>query len=365
MKGIRHFFIALTIVLTAIVFLPLLESHASAAVPVPSDFSLQVSPSPLVATVKPGQATTLELKIRNAGSGAEELKIEPRSFAFDSKTGRITIDDTSTTEITKWVSFSAASFTVKPREWYTQKVTINVPPEAGFSYHFTLIISRQNNPRPVAAGRLIKGSVAVFTLVNIDRPGATRKLEVTKFATTKRLYEYLPATVEVTFKNTGNTIVQPYGNIFIQRKPADATPLTTLKVNENGSYILPGTSRTITADWQEGFPVYQKTAAADSKEHRTLIWNWDHASDFRIGRYVAKLDAAYNDGNRDILLENESGFWVIPWKAILVVLAAITALIFFSRWRNKRRTAKAVKRALEAQKSTHKDASVTSAKGAD
>ncbi|MFO0882163.1 MAG: hypothetical protein U0491_01820 [Candidatus Saccharimonadales bacterium] len=44
------------------------------------NFSLQVTPSPLVVSIKPGDTSTTELKIRNNGDKAEYLKIEPEKF---------------------------------------------------------------------------------------------------------------------------------------------------------------------------------------------------------------------------------------------------------------------------------------------
>jgi len=332
------------------------QTASAATAPPPKDFFLQVTPSPLVTTVKPGIPTVLDLKVRNAGSGSEELKIEPRGFEIDKKSGQIKIDDTSVTPVAAWVAFGASAFTVKPGEWYTQKVTILVPKEAGFSYSFVLIVSRKNNLQPVAGGRLIKGSLAIFTLVNIDKPGATRKLQISSFTSTKKLYEYLPTTLRVEVKNTGNSIVQPYGNIYLQRNPDSASPISTLRVNDANAYILPGTARSLDVEWQKGFPVYTSSTAADGTTHRSLSWDWNHAADFRIGKYTAKLVAVYNDGTRDIPIEQEVSFWVIPWKAILLLIGVVTGLILFSRWRSKRRTEKAVRKALQAQKASQKDA---------
>lgn len=293
------------------------------AAPAPSDFSLQVTPSPLFTVLKPGTKTTLELKVRNAGTGTEELRIDPRSFKINNQTGEVTVDDTRPSEIASWVSFSAQKFSVKPGEWYTQKVSIALPKNTGFSYSLVLIISRTNNPTTVESGRLLKGSVAVFTLVNVDRPGATRRVEVTKFSTSADVYEYLPATINMQFKNTGNTIVQPYGNVFIQRGSDDKNPLATLPVNDKRGYILPGSERLLTSDWSGGFPLYEKQVEPSGSTKTTEVWNWAKVSDFRLGNYTAKLVAAYNDGVRDVPLEREATFWVLPWKIMLGVVVAV------------------------------------------
>ncbi len=292
----------------------------------PSDFSLQVTPSPIVTTLKPGTQTTLEMKIRNAGTGTENLKIEPRRFTVDKKSGEVKLDDVSAPDIASWISYSAPKFTVKQGEWYTQKITIALPKDTGFSYSLALVISRANNPDANGSStRLIKGSVAVFTLINVDRPGAVRKLEVEKFSTSAGIYEYLPASIDINFKNTGNTIVQPYGNVFIQHSSGDKVPMATLPVNDKGGYILAGSESLLTTTWTDGFPSYQITKDASGTEKKTEVWDWSQLSHFRIGRYTAKLIAVYNDGQRDIPIEQEVTFWVLPWKIMLG--AAVVVLV--------------------------------------
>ncbi len=326
---------------------------AHAADPIPSDFNLQVTPSPLVTTVKPGVKTQIDLKIHNGSSGTENLKIEPRTFRYNSDTDQVALDDTAPPAVASWVSFSGARFTVQSGQWYTEHITFDVPKDAGFSYSFALVISRQNEPKPTQGGRLIKGSVAVFTLINVDRPGAKSNLEVVRFGTDHHLYEYLPTTFVIRFRNNGNTIVQPYGNIFVQRSVSAKTPLATLVVNDKKGYILPSTERTVSAQWNDGFATYQLVQQPDGSSKKHLSVDWSKLSHFRIGRYSAKLIAVYSDGQHDVPIEGIVTFWVIPWRAILLCIALVVGLWFLGRWRNKRRTEKAVKRALAAQAAAH------------
>lgn len=323
----------------------LVSPFVSAATDPDHGFALQVTPSPLVVTVTPGQSTTTDLKIRNGGVNTEDLKIESRSFKIDGATGDIKLNQTEPAEISDWISFSAPKFTVKSGEWFTEKITFDLPKESGFSYPFALIISRQKEPQPVSGGRLIHGAVAVFTLVNVDRPGATRQLDVTKFAATRKIYEFLPATFEVKFKNVGNSIVQPYGNIFIQRGDNDASPIAILPVNEQHGYTLPGVERTLSVAWRDGFPVYNASTKADGTTKNQLAWNWGDASNLRFGRYKAKLVAVYNDGNRDVPIMSEISFWVIPWRIIIVGLIILIILVFglWTLIRNSIRAVKSVK----------------------
>ena len=147
--------------------------------------------------------------------------------------------------------------------------------------------------------------MAVFTLLNVNRPDATRKLDLVSLEPTQRVYEYLPATINIRLKNTGNSIVQPYGNLFIQRSSNDTKPIATLPVNEAQGYILPGTERVLTAVWDDGFPRYTTSTDASGATKTTLEWNIDTVRKFRFGQYTAKVVAVYNDGTRDIPITAE------------------------------------------------------------
>jgi hypothetical protein len=289
-------------------------------------FSIQVSPSPLVATVKPGIVSTLDLTVRNNNTRTEDLRMSLRAFSINDTTGQVDLADTEPSEVQDWVTFSQPTFSLQPSEFLQQKITIAVPADAGFSYSFAVLISREDD-NPPTAGAQLKASVAVFTLLSVDRPGAKRSFEVLEFKTPKRMYEYLPASFEIRLKNTGNTIVQPFGTIYVQRSANSNEPITTLPLNSAGSYVLPDTTRQLQAEWNDGFPRYENKKAADNvPETRVLTWDWSKAQQFRFGKYTAKVVAVYNDGQRDVPIEAVVSFWVIPWK-LLIILALVGALV--------------------------------------
>ncbi|MDN5275061.1 MAG: exported protein of unknown function [Candidatus Saccharibacteria bacterium] len=320
-RKIRVLAVIATVGLASIAGLIAISKSVSAADNT-GDFSLQISPSPLVLTLKPGQATSVELKVRNTGSQTEDLKVSPRSFKIDDKESLV-FDDVQTPEEAKWITFGSPTFTVAPGEVMTEKVTFAVPKDAGFSYSFALVINRQKNAPSTGSGRQLKGSVALFTLINIDRPGAVRKLDLSQFTSDQSIYEYLPVKFDVKFKNTGNTIIQPSGNVFIQRGSNDATPISTLPVNKANGYILPGVTRTLKSEWSDGFQVAHTVMAVDGTTKQELSWNWNNLSRIPIGRYTAKVVAIYNDGQRDVPIVGEVSFWVIPWKLLLGLLVVM------------------------------------------
>jgi hypothetical protein len=296
-------------------------------------FALLVTPSPIVETIKPGQSKTIELKILNQSKKSDTFKIAPRSFAVNGKKGDIKLNDNSDPTINSWVSFAEPTFYIESGQWYTQRVVFNIPKDAGFSYSLALVINRANEPLPKASEAGLSGSIAIFTLINIDRPGATKSLAIDSFKSTEGIYEYLPVEFEISLKNNGNTIVLPYGNVFIKRtnKP-DTKSLAILPVNKSAGYILPNTTRTLTSSWQDGFPSFQTVKIADNTESKTnLVWDWSHLNRIRFGKYYANLVAVYNDGNRDVPIESTISFWVIPWK-FMIFTAVLIVLLAFGFW---------------------------------
>lgn len=285
-------------------------------------FSLQVTPSPIITSIKPGEKKTVELRIRNASGQPEKLKMGLRSFQNDGTSENVTLDETTAKEVESWVMFSAPVFDVDAGQWFTQTVTFDTPSDAGFSYSFAITISRQAEKEPGLGETSIQGSVAIFTLLNVERTDASRGFKIDTIRLARNIFEYLPVTVDVTVKNTGNTFVQPRGNIFIQRSPNDQEPLAVLPLNEPGSYVLPDTTRTLSASWNDGFPAYQTTA-----EGRRLVWDWNKLSHLRIGKYTVKVVGIYDDGQRDVPVEAQATFWVIPWKLLIGALAVGTLLI--------------------------------------
>ncbi len=286
-------------------------------------FAVQVSPSPIIETIDPGVKKTVDLKIRNQNTQKETFKMGLREFAVDSGTGEVKLKNNEPTDVVGWVTFSDPIFNVDAGQWFTQKVNFDVPKDAGFTYSFAITVARANPTQEAGGKTAIEGSVAVFTLLSTNRADAVRKLDIISFVSKRKVYEYVPANFTLQLKNSGNTIIQPSGNVYIQRSLQSSEPINVLPVNSTGAYILPDVSRTLQTEWSTGFPIYKDSSEAGKKK---LFWNWSDLQNFRIGHYVAKVVVVYNDGARDIPAEASIDFWVIPWK-LLGILLLVTALL--------------------------------------
>lgn len=311
----KAIFVSLTVLMAIVFCVP----HRTFAAD--NGFALQVTPSPLIATIQPGKVSTLELRINNTGTQKESYKMALRSFSVNVDTGKVDLKDDTPKEASNFVSFEQPTFSLEPGQWMNQRIMVDTPADAGFSYSFAIMVLRDETAAAASGGAAIQGSVAVFALLNVDRKDATRKLDVVEFSSSKKVYEYLPAELSLKIKNTGNTIIAPGGNIFIARRYTDTDHIKLLPVNEAGGYIVPGSSRTLSVDWSDGFPVHT-TKDGVSK----LSWDISKLSQLRIGKYSAKAIVIYDDGARDIPVEAVVSFWVFPWKLMLGALVIVALL---------------------------------------
>jgi hypothetical protein len=293
------------------------QAAGSGAAPVRPPLSLVTSPLPLNVITKPGKAVTADIRVKNNGTQPETLRVELLKFGASGDTGRPQLQDRDPKDqYFNWVSFSENLFTAEPNVWKTIKMTVNPPKEAAFGYYYAVLFTRANPDKPSGGASAVEGGVASLVLLNVDAPGARREAKVAELVATQKVYEFLPAKFTVKLRNAGNVHVSPTGTMFIKR---GSSQVGTLNFNEERGNILPGTNRVFNMAWADGFPAYQETSA-DGKTKGALKWDFSKVQKLRFGRYTAHLVAVYDDGQRDVPIEAEVAFWVIPWRILGVIL---------------------------------------------
>lgn len=303
----------LTVFLSSIVaFMCVIYVSPSVTAQRVSNLPLEINPSPFVVNLKPESKTTLEILIRNSGESTEKLKIEPKSYTVDEK-GNIKINESTQATVAPWIKFESPEFTIGPGQWFNQLMYLTLPKDTAYNYPFVLKISRVQAADKSSDSQSSKDSVQVSALINVDKPNAKRALQVTKFSTPNSSYESLPAQFDITIKNTGNMITSPSAKVYIYQGTKDKDPIATLAVNTENVHILPGNSRSFNAEWM------------DEAQQTKQMWDW---SQIRIGEYTAKLVAVYNDGLRDVTIEKQVTFWVMPWRIIsgIVFVLVVSSL---------------------------------------
>lgn len=300
------------------------------------DGSLRIvtSPLPISLVTAPGTSISTALKVKNAGTEPENLRIDIMKFTAYEDTGKPALHDLEPTDaFGRWVRFSEPSFTVLPEEWKTITATFDVPVDASFGYYYAFVFTRVKDKEDLAPQETaVVGGTATLVLLEARVPNAKREIAVTEFKTDKTVYEFLPTRFTVSLKNSGNVHIAPRGNIFLSK--GNDKNIALLDLNASKGSILPNSTRTFEANWKDGFPVYEETVengvvvldTLGQQTHR-LVWNFENASHLRIGKYTAKLLLVYDDGTRDVPIEGMVSFWVMPWR---LLLAALFVIIFFS-----------------------------------
>ncbi len=344
------------VVLLGLVFFPM--ANASAADP---GINLQISPLPIILDTEPGATISSDLRVRNAGITNEKLKVSLRTFRAEGDSGNVVLKDRGPTDAHfDWVSFDRPSFDAPPNEWQTIKMKIKVPKTAAFGYYYAVQFERVTPIKPQPGQNAVEGAIAIFVLLDVKNPGASRSAEIVSFKATKKFYEFLPAEFSVVVRNTGNVHLSPHGTIFIQRdQESGGEPIATIPFNPSGGYILPKSNRTFTASWNDGFPVYQpkikdgqEVKDKNGRAERELEWDFNKSfNKLRFGNYTANLVVVYDDGRRDVPLGANLDFWVIPWRVIGIVMILSLPIIWFGvRYRSVRRQLKRLKGASKSNK---------------
>ena len=176
-----------------------------------------------------------------------------------------------------------------------------------------------------------------MVLLNVKTANEKKQIVVTSFTTDKKLYEYLPTTFNITVHNTGNVHVVAMGNIYISRDHKNN--IAVIDVNPNLGNTLPDSSRVFSVTWSDGFPVYKKKTdngqvISDKSGKPVMQLNYDFSktNKLRFGKYYAHLTLIYDDGTKDVPIEAEVSFWVVPWGLILEAIAIplIPSLIVYA-----------------------------------
>lgn len=296
---------------------------------------LVTSPLPINLSAEPGTSVQAAIKVKNDGVAKETLKAEVMKFkAYGENGAPQLMDPEPGDDFVDWMSFSEKTFAAAPGEWKTITATIALPESAAFGYYYAVVFSRADDEvKPEARQTAIAGGTAVLVLLDAKVPEAKRQVDVVSFEANRSWYEFLPVTFTLKLRNSGNVHVAPYGNIFISRSGQKSEFDLSINQGDGKGNILPDSNREFIAQWDDGFPIY-RPKQEDGKVVRDeqgniikeLVWDWKDASKLRFGKYTAKLVMVYDDGARDVPLEAEVSFWVMPWRLI----GASAVILFFA-----------------------------------
>lgn len=272
---------------------------------------LSAIPPRLEVEVKPDGTTTQIIKVRNESSEAKTIKVEIRDFVVSDNKGTPTfLDDTNDIAnnrwaASSWIQVSPISLSLKPGEMKSLTLTVLPPANALPGGHYAAVVYRPDSLGSFSTtGASIQTNVG--TLVYVTIPGDINQKASVQSFTAPKFSEFGPIDFKATVKNSSDIHIQPKGAITINNwfgREIDKLQLTETN-------IFPYTTRDFL---------------------NTLNKKW------LFGRYKANFEAYY--GTAGGLIAATIFFWVIPWRLIILIIAAIaiiTTLVIISKNKPKK-----------------------------
>jgi hypothetical protein len=318
----------------------------------PSSYDVTVSPIYFDLSADPGTSITSKVRIRNNTTSSIPLKLGIEKLTGDIN-GNVTLKQDKNDYTLSWIKFDSDSIVVKPLEWTEVPFTINIPKDAAYGYYWTITMA-QDKTNPLAKSAVnLTGAAGIPVLLNVRKEGAKAEAKVLGFSTGNFISEYLPVDFTVKVENFGNVHVKPHGNIFISG--TGNKNLAVLDVNSTLGNIIPNSSRIFNASWSDGFLVKelvfedgQPKLDKNGKQLEKITINWNKLTEFRIGKYTATLLLVYDNGKKDVPLEQTISFWIIPYKVIGGVLITLLVAFFVTRWAIKAYISHEINKRLKA-----------------
>ncbi len=301
----------------AILFMVSPAATAFAAQPVASPGSsgqgLEISPPVIELSADPGQTIIASIRLRNVTKGQLIAKGKADDFgAGDSEEGqpKLLLNETGETRysLKYWVQ-SVPDLLLAPQELKTNAIKIVVPKNAEPGGHFGVVRFTAVPPELEGTGVALSASIGALILLKVS--GTIKEnitlAEFSTVHTTKvpgkdpvykksNFFEYGPIDFIVRAHNEGSVHEKLKGTIEV--KDWRGKNVASVIVNEKGGNVLPGSIRRF----------------AETFNNKQLF-----------GHYSASLALTYSSGKK---LNASLGFWVIPWKLILIVLILVVVLFF-------------------------------------
>lgn len=293
----------------------------------PSGQALEIAPPLIYLNVNPGQTAKTQVLIRDVSNNPLNVTGAVNDFVASGESGtpKVLLNETSPDpySIKGWI-VPPSTLQLVPKQIKTLPITINVPKDASPGGHYGVI--RFTGAAPGVTGNGVGLSASLGALVLLTVSGKiTENLSVKTFTASHNgkagsLFQSAPLVFTERINNTGNVHEQPTGLVTV--KDMFGRTLATLTVNQPPGNILPASTRKFTQDL-----------------NKSVI-----GTKHLFGHYTAKLSLTYGSGSKKTLTAS-MGFWVIPFKAVGIVIAVLIIAFFALRYSLRRYNEAVVKRA--------------------
>ncbi len=272
---------------------------------------LEIAPPLIDLKANPGQVLHPQIRLRNITPQTLVVTSQYNDFVAAGEEGTPKLllknNEQSPYSIKGWLS-SIESVSLAPQEQKTITVTINVPGNASPGGHYGVVRFTGAPPEADQTAVSLSASVGTLMLVtvsgNVKESAQIAQIYTSQNKKVRSLFEYGPVTISTRVQNTGNIHIQPTGTVTVNNMLGRR--VANFQLNQNKGNVLP-----------------QSVRRFDVSLNNKLMF----------GRYKVMVDAVY--GSNNTITSKTAYFWVIPYKLIILVLAAIAFIIFMIRRYNR------------------------------
>jgi hypothetical protein len=275
--------------------------------------TLSVSPTLFDMTASPTQEWTSNVRVINANEVPLQIYTDVVNFSSNGEGGQgslapVLAEESDGATLAEWITIDDAERLIPAEQTVSIPFTINVPDDAPPGGHFAAILIGTRSFDGAGGAAQVETSQVVTALVFLRVAGDINEAGQIRDFTTSRLISEAPAMdFSIRFENTGNVHLQPQGNITITNMWGKERGVLPINQNSQFGNVLPESIRKYTFNW---------------------TGDWSFAD---IGRYKAVATLAYGDQARKFT-DRTTTFWVIPWRALLLVLVIVGGLGWFVVW---------------------------------
>jgi hypothetical protein len=260
----------------------------------------------------PGQTLTTTIRVRDVTSGSLLVHGTVDDFgAGSNEEGQphILTGDTGANRFSLkyWVT-GVPDLSLGAGELKATTVSIHVPTNAEPGGHYGVVRFTGVPPNLQGSGVALSASVGTLILLKVSG-NITENLNMDTFATghtakdgtfsSQSFFEHGPVDFLVRLHNTGSVHEKAKGTITI--KNVLGKKVAEVPVNTSGGNVLPDSFRRFPETWNQ----------------KQLF-----------GHYTASLALTYSNNKS---LTATTGFWVIPWKLVLLVVVGLVVLVWLLR----------------------------------
>jgi len=293
--------------------------------------ALEIAPPVITLSINPGQTVKSQVFLRDVSPSNVVVTSEVNDFvaAGEDGTPKIILKDEGANpySVKGWIS-PPAQLQLAPHEVKATPVTITAPANAAPGGHYGIIRFTATAPELHGTGVALTASLGALVLITVNGP-VKESLSVAQLSASHNgksgsLFESAPITFTTRLKNSGNIHEQPVGQIVI--KDMFGKKIAGVNVNSPPRNILPQSIRKF-------------TSPLDS----TVIGNKK-----LFGHYSADLSVTY--GAKKQIATAHMGFWVIPYRLIIVIIVVLVGGFLILRAGIKRYNRRIITKAQQTPK---------------